>query len=115
MAVAVEVGELMDQFRWVPNGRAPAALDDAHVRAGVEDEAVDVVILLLEFASVCGIDIARAVERNAPRYPVEFARGRGVKWDSCGTTRVRSGLAWSGAERLTAREMNTWKLIRCTR
>jgi len=88
MAVAVEAGELMDHFRWVPNDRALAALDDARTRAGVEDEAADVMILLLEFASVCGIDIARAVERklerNAGRYPVELARGRGVKWDRLG-------------------------------
>ncbi len=88
MAVAVEAGELMDHFRWVPNDRALAALDDARTREGVEDEAADVMILLLEFASVCGIDIARAVERkmerNAVRYPVDLARGRAVKWDRLG-------------------------------
>jgi len=39
MAVAVEAGELMDHFRWVARDRALAALDDAHTRAGVEDEA----------------------------------------------------------------------------
>ena len=91
MAVAVEAGELMDHFRWVPNDRALAALaalDDARTREGVEDEAADVMILLLEFASVCGIDIARAVERkmerNAVRYPVALAKGRAVKHDRLG-------------------------------
>jgi len=39
MAVAVEAGELMDHFRWVARDHALAALDDAHTRAGVEDEA----------------------------------------------------------------------------
>ena len=43
-------------------------------RAGAEDEAADVMILLLEFALVCGIDIARAMARNAARYPVDLAR-----------------------------------------
>ena len=33
-------------------------------RAGAEDEAADVMILLLEFAVVCGFDIARAGERG---------------------------------------------------
>ena len=52
-------------------------------RAGAEGEAADVMILLLKFASVCGIDIARAVERamarNAARYLVEIAWGRAAK------------------------------------
>ncbi len=74
MAVAGEAGELGDHRRWVANVRAMAALDDA--RAGAEGEAADVMILLLEFASVCGIDIARAMARNSARYPVDLARGR---------------------------------------
>jgi len=85
MAVAVEAGELMDHFRWVPNDRALQALDDPRTRAGVEEEVADVAILLLEFASVCGIDVAQAVERklarNAERYPVELSRGRADKHD----------------------------------
>ena len=64
MAVAVEARELMDHFRWVARDHALAALDDAHTRAGAEDEAADVMILLLEFAVVCGFDIARAGERG---------------------------------------------------
>lgn len=85
MAVAVEAGELMDHFRWVRNEASLAALDDARTRAGVEEEAADVMILLLEFAAVCGIDLAKAVEakiaRNAERYPVHLARGRSDKHD----------------------------------
>ena len=85
MAVAVEAGELMDHFRWVRNEASLAALDDARTRAGVEEEAADVMILLLEFAAVCRIDLTKAVEakiaRNAERYPVHLARGRSDKHD----------------------------------
>lgn len=85
MAIAVEAGELMDHFRWTRNDDALRVLDDARSRAGVEEEAADVMILLLEFATVCGIDIAAAVERkmarNAERYPVELSYGRAVKHD----------------------------------
>jgi NTP pyrophosphatase (non-canonical NTP hydrolase) len=85
MAVAVEAGELMDHFRWVRNDASARVLDDAATRAGVEDEAADVMILLLEFAAVARIDLVQAVERklarNAERYPVELSRGRSTKHD----------------------------------
>ena len=83
MAVAVEAGELMDHFRWVRNDASRALLDDARTRTEVEEEVADVMILLLEFAAVSGIDVARAVERkleiNARRYPVERSKGRSEK------------------------------------
>jgi NTP pyrophosphatase (non-canonical NTP hydrolase) len=85
MAVAVEAGELMDHFRWVRNDDAHRALDDARTRAGVEEEAADVMILLLEFAAVAKIDIKAAVERklarNAERYPVALSKGNATKHD----------------------------------
>ena len=83
MAVAVEAGELMDHFRWVRNEASRALLDDARTRTEVEEEVADVMILLLEFAAVTGIDVAKAVERkleiNARRYPVERSKGRSEK------------------------------------
>jgi NTP pyrophosphatase (non-canonical NTP hydrolase) len=85
MAIAVEAGELMDHFRWVRNEDALKVFDDPRTRAEVESEAADVMILLLEFATVSGIDIAAAVERkmarNAERYPVDLSKGRAVKHD----------------------------------
>ena len=85
MAVAVEAGELMDHFRWVSNAESMHALDDATTRAGVEEEAADVMILLLEFAAVAKIDITAAVERklakNAARYPVALSKGNATKHD----------------------------------
>lgn len=88
MAIGVEVGELMDHFRWVGNGASPELLKDPRTRDGVEDEAADVLILLMEFAAVCGIDLLDAAERklarNADRYPVALSRGRAEKHDRLG-------------------------------
>ena len=85
MAVAVEAGELMDHFRWVPNAESHCVLDDATSRAGVEEEAADVMILLLEFAAVAKIDLKSSVERklakNAERYPVALSKGKATKHD----------------------------------
>ena len=85
MAVAVEAGELMDHFRWVRSDDAHRALDDTKTRAGVEEEAADVMILLLEFAAVAKIDLKAAVERklarNAERYPVALSKGKATKHD----------------------------------
>ena len=89
MAVAVEAGELMDHFRWVPNAESRRALDDATTRAGVEEETADVMILLLEFAAVAKIDLKAAVERklarNAERYPVALSKGKATKHDRLGS------------------------------
>jgi NTP pyrophosphatase (non-canonical NTP hydrolase) len=89
MAVAVEAGELMDHFRWVRNEASHAALDDPRTRAEVEEEVGDVMILLLEFAAVCGIDVTKAVEaklaRNAEKYPVHLAKGSAAKSGRWGT------------------------------
>jgi NTP pyrophosphatase (non-canonical NTP hydrolase) len=88
MAIGVEAGELMDHFRWVANDASLGLLKDPRTRGGVEDEAADVLMLLIEFAATCGIDLLDAAERklarNADRYPVSLARGRAEKHDRLG-------------------------------
>ncbi len=90
MAMAVEVGELMDHYRWIANEESHSVMADSSSGAQVKDELADVLILLLEFANVTGVDLAAAVEaklaRNAERYPVELARGNATKHD-----RLRGG------------------------
>lgn len=85
MALGVEVGELMDHFRWTPNDMASRLLEDATTHSAVEDEVADVFILLIELAHVCGIDPIAAAERklarNATRYPVDLSKGRAIKHD----------------------------------
>jgi NTP pyrophosphatase (non-canonical NTP hydrolase) len=83
VAIAVEAGELLEQFQW----RRPG--DDGQ-RAGQEEavaaEMADVAILLTYLAHDLGVDLEQAVKAklavNAQRYPVERARGRATKHDA---------------------------------
>ena len=81
MALSVEAAELLELYLWSSDGQLPSP--DRAPR--VEAEAADVAICLLNFCEAAGIDLAGAVARkledNAARYPVESARGRAAKWD----------------------------------
>ncbi|HVT73562.1 MAG TPA: nucleotide pyrophosphohydrolase [Lacunisphaera sp.] len=84
MALAAEAGELMEHFLWAESKASLAAAHDPKKRPAIEAEIADVVIYALEFANICGIDLAAAVEAkmqaNARKYPVEKARGRADKY-----------------------------------
>jgi NTP pyrophosphatase (non-canonical NTP hydrolase) len=84
MALAAESGELMEHFLWSESQASQAVARDPKKRRAIEDEIADVVIYSLEFANICGIDLAAAIETkmaaNAKKYPVEKARGRADKY-----------------------------------
>ncbi|MCC7052484.1 MAG: nucleotide pyrophosphohydrolase [Gemmatimonadaceae bacterium] len=83
IAIAVEAGELLEQFQWMKDGesRPTAAQRDA-----LELEMADVAILLSYLAADLDVDLDAAVRRklavNAGRYPVAKARGSAVKYDA---------------------------------
>jgi NTP pyrophosphatase (non-canonical NTP hydrolase) len=60
-------------------------LADAEAARAVRHEAADVLLLLVEFAAVAGIDLSEAAAEklavNRSRYPVEKSRGRATKHD----------------------------------
>ena len=80
-AIAVEAGELQELFLWANEAGAHAVLDGRG--ADVEDELADVMIGCLNFADATGIDVldavARKIDRNETRYPVERSRGHARK------------------------------------
>lgn len=84
MALAAESGELMEHFLWSESSASADVAREARKRPEIEDEIADVVIYALEFANVCGIDLAAAIgaklAKNAEKYPVEKARGRATKY-----------------------------------
>jgi dCTP diphosphatase len=84
MALAAEAGELMEHFLWLESEASRAIDARPGLRREVEDELADVVIYALEFANICGTDLASAIARklaaNALKYPVEKARGRAEKY-----------------------------------
>jgi NTP pyrophosphatase (non-canonical NTP hydrolase) len=84
MALAAEAGELMEHFLWTDSTASAGTARDPKKRPEIADEIADVVIYALEFANICGIDLAAAIEvklaKNAKKYPVEKARGRSDKY-----------------------------------
>ncbi len=88
MALAGEAAELMEYFLWHDGTQSASAAADPSKAEGIREELADVVIYALEFANVCGIDIADAISdklrKNAAKYPVEKARGNACKYTELG-------------------------------
>lgn len=73
LALTGEVGELATLFQWLTAEEAAAAGKDPEFRAAVEDELADVLIYLVRFAGVIGVDLVSAafdkLARNEERFP----------------------------------------------
>ncbi len=84
-AISVEAGELLAHFRWISEAESAQILHRPEVRAEVDAEIADVLILTLELADRLGLDPAEAIRRklavNEARYPIEKSRGRNVKYN----------------------------------
>jgi dCTP diphosphatase len=72
LALAGEVGELAAELQWVSDIELDDHLRDQEARIRLGAEAADVLIYLVRFADVCGLDLlseAHAkIERNESRY-----------------------------------------------
>lgn len=83
MALAGEVGELLEHFQWLTPEQAQNISDT--VRDEVALEAADVLLYLLRLCDKLDIDLAVAAHRklalNAQKYPVGKARGKMTKYD----------------------------------
>jgi NTP pyrophosphatase (non-canonical NTP hydrolase) len=81
-SVAIEAGELLEQFQWT-DPRPEDVVADAAWRQQVEDELADVALLTLMLAERLGIRIEDAMERklrkNEARYPAQDYRGTARK------------------------------------
>ena len=83
MALAGEVGELVEHFQWLTFEEAQTLPQDT--RDEVALEAADVLLYLVRLCDKLGIDLAQAARRklaiNAERYPVDKSHGRAAKYD----------------------------------
>lgn len=79
MALAGEVGELLEVFQWLTPEQANAVMDSPRA-ADVDDELADVAIYLLRLADVLDVDlleVARAkLGHNRERFPPRQVSGR---------------------------------------
>ena len=84
MALASEVGELMEHFLWIDAERSHQLCGDSIKRAEVAAELADILIYALRFADVAGLDATKAIlakmECNEERYPVGKAKGSSAKY-----------------------------------
>ena len=83
MALAGEVGELLEVFQWLTEEQSKkSSLTDEQLAAAT-DELADVLIYALRLADRLDIDlenaISKKIEKHALRYTVEVSRGSSAK------------------------------------
>ncbi len=73
MALASEVGELCQEFRWLTAEESRAASADPRLREAIADELADVANIVFLLSEHTGIDLSEAVQakliKNAVKYP----------------------------------------------
>jgi dCTP diphosphatase len=79
MALASEVGELIEIFQWLTPDESGNVMGSNRA-ADVEDEVADVFIYAFRLADILGIDVVAAmhekIERNEERFPSAEVYGR---------------------------------------
>ena len=92
IALASEVGELLDLFRFRSDRQIQAILETPSGRAALSHEMADCLWALLRLADVCGVDLASSladkVRLAGLKYPADRSYGRNDKY-----TAYRSGPA----------------------
>lgn len=82
ISIAIEAGELLEEFQWKSAEEIQKHMADKPER--VADEIADVAIYLFELADILQIDVKQAIfsklEKNAKKYPVDRARGSSKKY-----------------------------------
>ena len=82
MNLGVEVGEVMEHFRWITEQQS--FIKDPKALAGVREEIGDVFVVLLHLCDKLGIDPIQAghenLEKVSRRYPSDKAKGSCAKY-----------------------------------
>ena len=82
MALAGEVGELLELFQWLTEEQSNNLSREQ--RAAVEEEVADVFLYLLRLADKLGIDLLSAANNkiiiNEQKYPVDKVKGSSKKY-----------------------------------
>jgi len=97
VALACEVGEVLEHFRYRTNGEIGAALEQPEARRALAHELADCLWVLLRLADVCGVDLAASLEEKvalaARKYPVDRSFGRPDKYTAYQTPGPEAGEA----------------------
>jgi dCTP diphosphatase len=86
IALASEVGELLDHFRFRSTEQILKDLGRPDVHQAVAHELADCLWAILRLADVCGVDLASSLREKvalaAIKYPVDQSFGRADKYTS---------------------------------
>lgn len=84
IGIVTEAVELLDHFRFKSEAEAREYLSNPKKRSEVEDEVADTLFMLLRFAQMYDIDLAKALKRkishNNQKYPVHKSKGSNKKY-----------------------------------
>jgi dCTP diphosphatase len=84
VALACEVGEVLEHFRYKTNDEVRAALERPEARRALAHELADCLWLVLRLADVCDVDLAASLREKvalaALKYPVDRVYGRPDKY-----------------------------------
>lgn len=80
LSVAIEAGELLECFQWIPEQITMERVHSDHrLREAIGMEMADIFIYLMSLSNKCDIDLEKAVLdkliKNENRYPVEKCCG----------------------------------------
>ena len=86
VALACEVGEVLEHFRYRTNDEVRASLERPEARRALAHELADCLWLLLRLADVCQVDLADSLQEKvalaALKYPADQCYGRPDKYTS---------------------------------
>lgn len=77
MLLGSEAGELLAEFRWIPNSESDDHATEPQIYERIKDEIADVAISLILLCQRMDVDLAAAImaklQKNAENYPVTDA------------------------------------------
>lgn len=85
IALSTEAAELLELFQWSKGAGSWDELNEPRLRARVEEELSDVLLYLLRFGDLAGIDLEaaalRKIDVNAGKYPADRFKGTDKKYN----------------------------------
>jgi NTP pyrophosphatase (non-canonical NTP hydrolase) len=84
VAMAIEVSEILEHFRFKSDTEIAAELKDNQKRREIGYELADALYFLLMLSDAIGVDLADVFEENlqitAEKYPIHLAKGSNKKY-----------------------------------
>lgn len=84
ISISLESAELLEIFQW-SRGLSWSEFKNDRLKSRAEEELSDVLIYLIRFADLAGIDLEKSaiekIEKNKKKYPIEKFKGSDKKYD----------------------------------